>query len=169
MRPGFDSRWGLFLIFFFVIMSSSLATNAVLPGLSPLFPLLGTKEGHPLNKQIPKTIQTYSGAGGVSIVPDGSDILFISGTMAGALVIDLTSTANYTNMIGRSLTVIATDDHVGTITLDITGGGRSFLSSVALETGDQALVATTVPTVFTVYFVDALFAAIHHGDTVTIA
>jgi len=150
-------------------MSSSLATNAILPGLSPIFPLQGTKEGYPLQGQIPKSIQTYAGVGAESIVPDGSDILFISGTMAGALVIDLTSTANYTNMIGRSLTVIATDDHVGTITLDITGGGRSFLSSVAAEVGDQALVATTVPTTFTVYFVNALFAGIHHGTTVTIA
>lgn len=150
-------------------MSSSLATNAALPGLDREYYLQVDKEGFPLNKQVPLSIQTYSGAGGVSIVPDGSDVLFISGTMAGALVINLTNTANYTNMIGRKLTVIATDDHVGTITFDITGGGRSFLSSVAGEVGDQALVATTVPTVFTVYFASPLFAAIHHGDTVTIA
>lgn len=150
-------------------MSNPAATNYVDSGLDREYYLKTDKEGVPLQGQVPQSQQTYSGAGGVSIVPDGSNVLFISGTMAGALVIDLTDDADYRNMIGRTLTVVATDDHVGTITVDITGNGRSFLSSVALETGDQALVATTVPTVFQIHFVSELFAAIQHGDTVTIS
>lgn len=152
-------------------MSNSLANNAVLPGLAPEFYIAADKEGFALQGQVPKKIQTYSGAGGESIVPNGGEILLITGAMAGTLTIDFTDNQDFNNMIGRSLTIVCTDEHVGVINIDITGGvaAREFLSSVTAETGDVATIATLVQTTCTIYFVSPQYAGIIHGTGVTIA
>lgn len=151
-------------------MSNAKATNFVSPGLDREYSLQTDKEGFPLQGQVPRRIQTYSGAGNVSIVPDGSEFLHISGTVAsGQLTINLTNTANYRNMIGRTLVISCTNQHIGAIVIDITGGGRVFVSQTTATTGDQATIATTVPAVCTIHFVSETVAAIHHGNTVTIA
>lgn len=151
-------------------MTSNLATNAVLPGLDREYFLQGDKNGFPLNKQVPKTVQSYSGPGNASLVLDGSDFVVITGTVAGGdLTIDLTDNQTFNNLIGRSITFCVAPTHVGAINIDITGNGRSFISSVAAEVGDVATVATTVGATFTIHFVSAVHAAIVHGDSLTIA
>lgn len=151
-------------------MSNSSATNFVTTGLDREYHLQTDKEGFPLQGQVPKRIQTYSGAGLTSIVPDGSQFLHISGTVAsGQLTIDLTDDADFLNMVGRTLVISCTAAHVGAIVIDITGNSRVFVSQTTATTGDQATIATTVAAVCTIHFVSATVAAIHHGNTVTIA
>lgn len=151
-------------------MTSQYATNAVSSGLDREYYLQVTKEGFPLQKQVPKTIQTYSGPGNEAIIPDGSNYLLITGTVAdGALTVDLTDLQNYRNMIGRSLTIACSGDHVGAINVDISGNGRVFLSQTTATTGDVATIATTVAAVCTIHFISDEFAAIQHGNTVTLA
>lgn len=151
-------------------MTNRAATNAVLPGLDREYFLRADKDGFPLQKQVPKSIQVYTGPGNTVVVPDGSDYLFINSTVAGgALTVDLRSSAVIRNMVGRKLTIGCTAAHVGAIVIDVTGNGRVFVSSVDAATGDQATIATTVPTVCTLHFVSESHILIEHGDAVTLA
>lgn len=147
-------------------MTSVLATNFVDPGLEPVRYLRVTKEGVPIQKQIPLTVQTYSAAGGVSIQPNGSEVLWVNSTLAtGALTIDLTAAANYNNYIGRKLTVYVSPAAGNNVLVSITGGGRAFRL-----TGDTGTVATiTAGGTATFLFVDSLNCLIIASSNTTTA
>ena len=84
-------------------MTSVVATDAVI--LTPMDkerPLLADKSGAPLNKQIPRTLQLYTGNGATPITFDGSNALFVTGALGGALTVNAT-TVN--NLIGRAISI----------------------------------------------------------------
>ena len=71
-------------------MTSSLATNAVVPNniTTPYF-LKSTKDGVPINRQVPRTYQVYAGTGNQTIDYDGSNEIIINGTfLTGPLIIN---------------------------------------------------------------------------------
>lgn len=96
-------------------MTSPLATNAVILNANDVqYYLRATKEGQPLDGQIPTTTQTYTGVGGVTIVPTGANNLHVSGPLTGPLVINCTSRFNFINRtlmvtvapgVGQSVTI----------------------------------------------------------------
>lgn len=134
-------------------MTSTLATNFVDPLLDVVRYLRVDKEGVPLQKQVPTTVQTYTGAGNVAIVPDGSEVLWVNSTLAsGVLTVDFTSTANYNNYINRKLLVYVSPAAGNSVLVDITGGGRAF--RLTGDTGDQATITAGGSATF--YFVDTL-------------
>jgi len=84
-------------------MTSLTADNAVV--LSPIEKerfLLADKNGFPLNRQIPRTSQTYAGTGNETITINGSNNFLVTNALVGALVIDLTSAAKMRN---RQITI----------------------------------------------------------------
>lgn len=84
-------------------MASSIATDAVL--LTPIDkerPLLVDKSGIPLNRQVPRTQQVYTGNGATPITFDGSNSLLITGALAGALTVNAL-TVN--NLVSRMINV----------------------------------------------------------------
>jgi len=84
-------------------MTSLTSTDAVILGpMDKERPLLVDKNGAPLNKQIPRLQQQYNGAGGETILFDGSNSLFVDGALAGVLTINATSVAN---LRGRNIAI----------------------------------------------------------------
>jgi hypothetical protein len=87
-------------------MTSLTSTDAVILGpMDKERPLLVDKNGAPLNKQVPRLQQQYNGAGGETILFDGSNSLFVNGVngaLAGVLTINATSVAN---LRGRNIAI----------------------------------------------------------------
>lgn len=136
-------------------MTSPLANNAALPGLGRSYKLETTKEGIPIQGQVAKTVETYTAAGGVSVVPLGRDVYYVNSTLAGgALNINLTNTQNYNNMIGRSILFYLSPAAGNNLTIDITGGTTPRAFRLTGDTGD---IATITP---------GGYAQLHFIDTV---
>lgn len=84
-------------------MTSNLSKAAYVPTPSERQRFLKVdKNGFPVDKQIPRTWQNYSGAGGVTVIPDGSNSFNVLGVLAGVLTLNCTDVSNF---IGRSLNV----------------------------------------------------------------
>ena len=136
-------------------MTNPLANNAVLPGLERRHYLEATKEGLPLQLQVPVTVQQYTAAGGVSIVPTGTEVLYVNSTLAtGALNLDLTDNQDYNNMIGRKLVVYVSPAAGAAVTIDITGGPTARAFRLTGDTGDIATI--TAGGYAVLYFIDAI-------------
>ena len=136
-------------------MTSSLANNAVLPGLERTYHLATTKEGVPVQGQVPQTVEYYTGAGGVSVVPQGKNVFYVNSTLAtGALNINLTSNQNYNNMIGRRVLFYLSPAAGNNLTIDITGGPVARAFRLTGDTGD---IATITPGGYAeLYFIDTI-------------
>lgn len=147
-------------------MTSTLATNFNDGGLNPVRYLRVDREGVPLQKQVPTTVQTYTGAGGVSIDPDGSEVLWVNSALgSGALTINFTTTAKYNNYLGRKLLVYVSPAAGANVIVDVTGGGRAF--RLTGDTGDQATITAGGSATF--YFVDSLNCLIIASTNTTTA
>lgn len=146
-------------------MTSRLATNAVIPQQGEPRYLQVNADGQPLQGQVPLTIETYTGAGGVAVVPQGKDVFMVSGLGAGVLTIDLTSNVNYRNMIGRCMLVYVLPSAGNNVLIDITGGGRQF--RLTGDTGDQATI--TPGGCAQLYFVDQINCLIGTNSNCTTA
>ena len=101
-------------------MTSALATNAIVPkNIDTVFHLKATRTGAPLNKQVPRTYQIYTGTGNQTIQYDGSNEIIINGpTLTGPLIIQFGPIANIRNAIGRKLNIIIVSPIFQTITLN---------------------------------------------------
>jgi len=132
---------GIPIIFLLGRMTSPLATNFVSTLQSQIHYLQVDKNGYPLQGQIPQTVETYSGVGGVDYIPDGKDYLVVSGLGTGVLNIDLTADQDYNNMIGRTVTVYVMPSAGNNVTVDITGGPVARAFRLTGDTGDIATIA----------------------------
>lgn len=122
-------------------MTSTLATNnRSLPRGSRKNYLEVDENGIPVQLQVAQSVETYSGVGGVSIQPSGSDYLYVSGLGTGVLNIDLTDNQDYNNMIGRTLTVYVAPSAANSVTVDITGGPVARAFRLTGDTGDIATI-----------------------------
>ena len=102
-------------------MTSRLASNAIVPTNSTRkHSLAATKDGEPLNRQVPRTLQVYSGVGGVTIDYDGSDdVLVLTSSFTGNLTIRFGPTAReIRNNLGREIKIHIPEATTRTITLD---------------------------------------------------
>ena len=79
-------------------MTSTLSKDAYVPTPSdkPRF-LPVDKNGFLRNKQIARTNENYSGAGGVTVVPNGSHSYNVLGVLAGVLTLNCTDVSNFIN------------------------------------------------------------------------
>jgi len=60
------------------------------------------KDGIPRNRQIPRTWEEYTGVGGVTVIPNGSNSYNVLGVLTGVLTLNCTDVSNF---VGRSLMV----------------------------------------------------------------
>ena len=88
-------------------MSNPLAVNAVVPkAIDSQYYLRASKNGFPINGQVPRTYQMYTGTGNQTINYDGSNEIRIFGqTLTGPLVINFGPLRNLINWIGRTVTL----------------------------------------------------------------
>ena len=123
-------------------MTSPLANNFVGRLQGQVYYAQTDKEGLPLQGQVPQTLETYSGVGGVNYILQGKNLRYVSGLGTGALNIDITDTQDFNNMIGRTVTIYLDPAAGHNVTVDVTGGAvaRKFLL-----TGDAGDVATITP------------------------
>lgn len=122
-------------------MTSTLANNnRSLPKGTRKNYLEVDENGIPIQRQVAKSLETYSGVGGVSIVPNGSDYLYVSGLGTGVLNIDLTDNQDYNNMIGRTMTIYVDPAAGNSVTVDITGGPVARAFRLTADTGDIATI-----------------------------
>jgi len=136
-------------------MTSTLANNAVSSVLSREYFLQTTKEGVPLQGQVPVSIEYYTGAGGVSVVPTGKRVFYVNSTLAtGDVTLNLTDNQNYNNMIGREVVVYVSPAAGHNAIVDITGGPVARAFRLTGDTGDQATI--TPGGYATLYFIDAI-------------
>ena len=136
-------------------MTSSLASNFVSSAFAKSYPLEATKEGLPLQGQVPVTVEQYTGAGGVSVVPLGKEVYYVNSTLAtGALTLNLTNNQNYNNMVGRKMVVYVSPDAGNNVIVDITGGPVARAFRLTGDTGDQATI--TAGGYAVLYFIDTI-------------
>lgn len=122
-------------------MSNPLANNFVSSPLGQKHYLSVTKDGIPLQGQVPFVNDTYSGAGPATITNTGlSNYLYVTGGGGGNLTIDLTDDQDYANMIGRELTVF--NQGAASVIVDITGGTVARAFRLTADTGDVATITT---------------------------
>lgn len=102
-------------------MTSRFATNYISSGVSRKHYLESNRDGFPLQNQIPRTIQTYSGNGNQTIPLTTYNVLSIDSVLnAGPLTLTCIDTPNY---FGRLITI----ESLNTITNNIVinyGAGR---------------------------------------------
>ena len=122
-------------------MTSRLATNFVGPLQSQIHYMQTDRDGYTLQGQVAKTMETYSGVGGVDFIPEGKDYLVVSGLGTGVLNIDLTGNPDYNNMVGRTMTVYVLPSAGNNVTVDITGGPVARAFRLTGDTGDIATIA----------------------------
>lgn len=84
-------------------MTSTLSKDA--PVLTPsdrqrFLPV--DKNGIPLAKQVARTWEDYTGVGGVTVIPNGSNSYNVLGVLTGVLTLNCTDVSNF---VGRSLMV----------------------------------------------------------------
>ena len=85
-------------------MTSEYSTNYIDSNLNTKYFLETDKNQRPLQKQVPKTYQTYTGTGNETLTYNGSDVLIINTTLAaGVLTIDFTQNKN---LYGKTLEMI---------------------------------------------------------------
>jgi len=150
-------------------MTSPLARNKVVTNLNRTYHLETDKEGFPLQGQVPLTTEYYTGAGGVSIVPQGKNVLFVNSTLAGgALNINLTNTQNYNNMINRCMLVYVSPAAGNNVTVDITGGAPARAFLLTGGTGDVATITPGGKAYFT-FLDNGIHCAITGSSNTTIA
>lgn len=102
-------------------MSNDDANNALtITAIDKTRYIKADKSGRPVNKQVPRTIQTYSGAGGVTIDYDGSnDLLIRAGDLLFNLIVRFgPALQNIRNLKGRALTVHLYGATTRTVTLN---------------------------------------------------
>jgi len=81
-------------------MTSVLATNAVILNPSDVeYFLRATKEGSPLDGQVSRTSEVYTGNGGVTVIPTGTNNFHVTGPLAGVLTLNCTNRFNFINRL----------------------------------------------------------------------
>lgn len=133
-------------------MSNPLASNAyVSTSVEPIYFLQSTKEGVPINKQVPRTYQTYTGTGG-SFNYDGSSEIRINGAaLTSPLTIQFGPIVNVRNWVGRSVVINIYTPNSRTITLNSSPAFMS-LNGTGLVQLSHVINSDSVAKSVTVYF-----------------
>ncbi len=105
-------------------MTSTLSRNAVTPTeVTRLYSLRANKEGFPINKQVPRTIQTYTGVGGVGVTLDydgSNDVVVFAENLTGDLIIRFCPSAinDKYNLLGKDVKIHINGATTRSITLN---------------------------------------------------
>lgn len=148
-------------------MTNVLATNAVIPQASDVeYYLPGTQEGFPLNKQVPRTYQIYTGTGG-SIAYDGSNELIISGNLlTSSLTVNLsTGLTQARNNIGRSLIIhvigLTTQNVIVTCSIPT----QIIIAGTATSVSSYTIIGGAVYKSVSVYFINTSVFVLDPGPS----
>lgn len=143
-------------------MTSTWATNYVSQKLDREYYLQCTKEGHPLQRQVPQTYQNYTGVGAESIALDGSDRLIIDSDLAsGPLIINALDNQN---LHGRVIYIVLVQTTQSAITLNY--DGEIHVPGSETTTNVMVFPAGQTPTTFILDFYGLEDMMISESNTV---
>lgn len=147
-------------------MTSRLATNAKLgTPTSRLHFLQATKEGHPIEGQVPRTYQSIPNTGG-TINYDGSNEILITGiTMTAPVVIRFGPLTNIRNWLGRTVNINISTPNAQTITLD-TSPVFMVINGTALQQFTHVIPTTNTSKTITVYIGSLDYINVDYGAAV---
>lgn len=145
-------------------MSNAKATNAVVPKtIDTAYYLKASKGGFPINGQVPRTYQVYTGTGNQSINYDGSnEIRIFGGTLVGPLIINFGPLRNIRNAIGRLVTL----NIIGPISQNITlNSSPAFmlLAGTQLQQLSHVIPGDNVSKSITIYFHSEQYIHVDYG------
>lgn len=140
-------------------MSSNLATDADISVFKKNYFLKASKEGFPLNKQVPLTIQEYTDGGDEDISFDGSNILFVNSTLASGVLNVAVSATDMRNLKNRSITVVADGNTTSNITITLTAPAE-FISTAAENGGQTKTIASGSSSISTLFFLSTTKVAV---------
>lgn len=143
-------------------MTSRFATNYVFKSQGQVQHLQVDRDGAPLQGQVPKTYQRYSGNGNSTVVYDGSDIFVLNSTLSsGPLTIDFSAMNNY---LGRSLQFLCEKITTNNVVLDF-GTGELFVPPISTPLNSITLTPDRTPTAAIMTFYDISKAMIVYNPT----
>lgn len=144
-------------------MTNPLATNAHVPTSSDtVFHLRVTKNGIPVDKQVPRTYQYYTGTGG-TILYDGSSEIRINGSgLVNPLVVQFGPINNIRNWIGRTVNINIYTPNARSITLN-SSPALMCVNGTFLTQLSHVIAASTTCKTLTLYFSDTTLINLDYG------
>lgn len=145
-------------------MTNVLAVNAVVPKkIDTQYFLRATKQGFPINNQIPRTYQVYTGTGNQTINYDGSNEIRIFGqTLVGPLIINFGPQRRLRDMVGRLVTL----NIIGPVTQSITlNSSPAFMkiNGTSLQQLSHVIPGDNISKSITIYFHSEQFINLDYG------
>lgn len=149
-------------------MTNVLAVNAVVPKqIDTQYFLRATKQGVPIDNQVPRTYQVYTGTGNQTIDYDGSNEIRIFGpTLTGPLNINLGPLRRLRNMVGRILTINIIAPINQTITLS-SAPAFLMINGTGLQQFTHVIPADNISKSLTVYFHSSSYLNVDYGASST--
>lgn len=148
-------------------MSNPLATNAVVPlSISTPHYLKTTKNGVPINRQVPRTYQKYTGVGNQTITYDGSNEIIVFGSaLVGPLIIQFGALPALRNWIGRKVNLIITGPCNQTITLDSSPASMK-INGTALTQLSHVIPGDNLSKCVSIYFHSENLLSVDYGASI---
>lgn len=132
-------------------MTSRFATNYVFRSQGQVEYLEVDRDGTPLQGQVPRTYQRYTGTGNTTVAYDGSDVFVLDSTLgAGPLTIDFSAMNNY---LGRSVQFLCEKAILNNVVLDF-GSGNLFVPPLTIPLNSTTLTPDRSPTASVITFYD---------------
>ena len=132
-------------------MTSRFATNYVFRSQGQVEYLEVDRDGAPLQGQVPRTYQRYTGTGNATVVYDGSDVFVLDSALgAGPLTIDFSAMNNY---LGRSVQFLCEKAILNNVVLDF-GSGDLFVPPLTIPLNSTTLTPDRSPTASVITFYD---------------
>lgn len=149
-------------------MTNVLAVNAVVPKkIDTQYFLRATKQGVPIDNQVPRTYQVYTGTGNQTIDYDGSNEIRIFGpTLTGPLTINMGPLRRLRNMVGRILTINIIAPINQTITLS-SAPAFMMINGTGLQQFTHVIPADNISKSLTVYFHSSSHLNVDYGASST--
>lgn len=137
-------------------MTSPFANNAVVPPkIATDYYLRSTKEGVPLDRQVPRTTQVPSATTGI-VVPTADRNMTIA-TLTGPLTIDFAN--NFRNYIGKDYVILVNSGVGQTVTLSFNAALPARVTGAAGTTTSVVVAASANNQTVRLIFMDTVVAA----------
>lgn len=133
-------------------MTSTFATNYVFKTIGTSYHLHATKDGQPLQKQVPQTYQTYTGNGNETIVVTGENNFIVDSTLsAGPLTLDIT---NRVDLYGRVIEFIFPVQGLNNVIFNYASGFNLILAKDNTVSSTRSITTNQFPGKITCNFFD---------------
>jgi hypothetical protein len=145
-------------------MTSNIANDAGVPlAVDKYRYLKSDRNGFPINKQVPRTYQNYSGTGGTLVYNGSNEIRIVGSTLTSPLIIQFGPPIK--NMIGRLLAINVIAPISQTITLN-SAPAFMVINGTALQQFTHVIPGDNNSKTISVYFHSSTFINVDYGASI---